>query len=844
MRKWIRFFDFFLACLMLIGLAPQVLAEPTMDKNAPVDFVVVLDCSNSLFQFDPDRLCLNSFNTFIDQLPVENARVGVIGFGYAGKTGYPFSKKFTGESGEALDMKHDAKYVHEILPMSPTSGNNVKDKYKDAVKQAAEEAWGTLGNDELYSPVVPALAAAVDMLEHNGSVKGQAGIILVSDGVQVNRGRESYDYKTLGEHVNKNGWPVYCIDLNYANTDKQQIKAAQKLMDDICAASGKRHVGREYCANPGDVFSAFMHIFYDMWKYPEPVPADWPKRLNIPGSFDFDVPVLTSEVTVTLFGSGIESVTLAGPNGEQITVDQSDIANDYVVAVVRKDRYVSIKMICPEEGTWTCKVAGKGDAVLAVSMDLQEMGLTAVGTPTGDRNFQKQESVKVEAYFNYLGHEIHDRDIYEQTVEKNEVKLRVKHANGNSKEYPVQATRQGYFCELQLNDFPCGELTMQVVIEDGMFRSGSQVSNSLTYTTVAMPVTLTGKGPKQLEGYLNSSFDRIDLTQIFQNPDGDPITYLLSCDDGATDFQSTLEGQVMTISTGLVPGDYKVKLSAKDMDMTEPVVHEMRLSVLDRVPEIIQKPKKIELWTDHYGFQNYKEKVESVLDLNEYVRDPDGVQMTFTAELETPEVAEAELTGSSLKLSAGIPGKTVVHVTANDGISDVNLDFMIVSTSGKSAFWKSNWIYFLIAAVVLTVLIVTAIFLVKNKRVKGVWDITIDDYGNCGSIDQMDIAGFTAVGKKGRFLLKDLVLELLPVLDVQQNQMNVLSYFSVNGADKIELVGVIGKKGCGIAKIPDNVKVSINGVPARKSAKITCGTLCFTIQQPGDETLTIKMTLR
>ena len=81
MKKWIRFCSLLMAA-MLLFMAMPLAAAAAADADAPVDFVLVLDCSASIFQNDTQRLSINAVQSFIDQMPVQNARVGVIGFGY------------------------------------------------------------------------------------------------------------------------------------------------------------------------------------------------------------------------------------------------------------------------------------------------------------------------------------------------------------------------------------------------------------------------------------------------------------------------------------------------------------------------------------------------------------------------------------------------------------------------------------------------------------------------------------------------------------------------------------------------------------------------------------------
>ncbi len=829
MKKMTRLICSLLVVLMLLSVVP-ITGVSALEKDESVDFVIVLDCSASLFYHDRERLCLNACESFMDQLPVQDARVGVIGFGYGGGNPFPYSSKYTGQTEGSLDMSRDATHVHEILPLSDLSGET-RENYKKTVISAVDNAWRVNATStSLYSPVVPAIGAAVDMLERSGAADNNACIILISDGVSYTKGNQ-IDPTVVGRQANEHGWPIYCIELNYATPDRKDVQKAQKLMDEICAASGDRNVAREYCASPEDVFVAFQRIFYDLWKYPAPLPEDWPQRLRLPGDFPVTIPVLTSEATVNVFGNSMESVTLTDPDGKEITIT-GNYERDDLIAVVEDGKYYSIKMICPKDGVWNCHVEGQGDAsVLVNSTDLQEMSLAIVANAQSSSEIlRKNDVIRVDAFFAYRGHEVHNHEIYQQTYKN--AKLRVQHSKGITKEYEMSADSQGYICELTLNEFPEGVLSLQVILEDNMFRSGKKVSDVVSFKTGNVELELTGNGPESKKGYVNNVFDRIDLSEIFHNPDEDLITYSLECDDRVHSFDFSVDADNMLIETGMEPGTYPVTISAKDPDMIMALEYSMELVVENRAMEK-SKIKDVELWIDSYGFQKAGDKEKISLDLDQYVTDPDGVDIKYTVTVDE-SIVKLNQKESIIELVPVSMNETVVTVVANDGVEETQLEFKAVVMSGKTAFWRDNWIYFVIALAILILIVLVTIILIKNKRVKGEWEIIIDDNGESGKIDRMSIADYTAVGKKGKFLLKDLIVELVPYMDYPLAMASVMSYFSGNGAEKIELVGTTRKKGCNISKIPANgsgVTVAINGVNCKGKAKIFGGTLMVVFDQ-------------
>ncbi len=858
MKKWIRFCSLLMAAMLLFTAMPLA-AAAAADADAPVDFVLVLDCSASIFQNDTQRLSINAVQSFIDQMPVQNARVGVIGFGYrADHDAYAYSSKYSGASAE-LDMRSDASHVHEIMPISALSTSKDREAFKQSVVEAVNKGYESASADArthtdgnpnqvpLYSPVVPALAAAVDMLEKNGSEEKNACIILVTDGISYTHKsgtKADYDPTPAGKQAGANDWPIYCIELNYNTHDDKEIKTAETLLDAICAASGERYVSRENCEEPKHVFIAFQKIFYDLWKN-EPIPEGWPQEMTLPGEFSFSVPVLTSEATVNVFGSNVTSVTLTDPSGNKTQLDRDQDGNDLIA--VFKDNYCSIKMICPKDGQWTCHVEGTGSAsVLINSTDLQEMGLAIVANAASGNtdNLAKNDEIHVSSYFAYKGHEIHNHSIYEQTHEN--AILRVRHSNGQTGEYKMEANEQGYFCDIKLNDFPCGTLDLQVVLTDGMFRNNEKRSETVTFKTIAQPLELIGNGPSDtLEAYVNSQFRDISLPIIFKNPDGDVVTYGLECITDSRvhfDFDISDNGDYMMIKSGMIPGTYDVALTAKDPDMTEPLTFMLKVNVTDRELETKKIPK-VELWVDHFVFQK-KANATATIDLSQYFTDPDGVEVTYTQTVDDSSIASVSLENGILTITPNQKGNTVVTVTGFDGVSYKDAQIKVSVISAKAAFWRDNWIKFVIAAALIVLIILILIFISKNTRVKGVWNITFEENSGIPVTANNVKISTMSIGRKKVFLLKDLLGALAKRLDGDVAASLPKYFGSQKPAAQIELKGVLFGKGFIVRKIPkdETVQVLYGGIAKQGKVQVR-GTVKFVLRAPGqlgtDDTLTI-----
>lgn len=800
-----------LVMAMTLSLCVVPVFAEELQEDAPHDFVILLDCSGSLRANDPDDLCLEACKSFVDLLPSQNSRVAVLGFGYTNGPDYKYQADFNPE------FLGDAKWVHEIVPMGDLNTKEDRAAYKEMVETVYFET-----KQGKKTPIGQAVSAGLDVLKKNGSADGNACIILITDGVDIPE-RRLFSPSQAAPDAKDHEWPIYCIGLNYNNNDRAEMKQAMKLLNEYCEISGNNTLGAMDCATPEDVYASFVKIFKDFYNL-----GDELAMLTLPAETEFNVPAMTSEATITVFGKGVEAVELVhNDTGETYKITENKTTNN-LIAVVEKSAYYSVKMICPTEGAWKIRLLGEGGAEVQFSnTSLREMAVKMVSNAAqaGDQ-LTKTDRIRVDAFFSYRDFEVHNSSFYNA----NPATLIVRSSKGTAKEFDMQATKDGYFFDLPLSEVSSGNCELQVSIKHSMFRNGVKLSNIDRYVIQALPLEALNPNLEPLHAYVNSSFEKFDTTKMFINPDDDVITYTITCtNDRNVTFDYTADAGYITFGAGMTPGTFNLEIQAIDPDMVTPVSGKLTLVVEDREP-VVKKIPKIELWIDCYGFQKDQKQLETV-DLSQYITDPDNVNMTYTCEADS-NILKLSQNGSNLELTPVTEGETSVNIVANDGISDVTTKFDVKVINGKVAFWRDNWIYFAITLAIIVIIILTIIILIKNKRVKGSWEITIDENGTCASIPSMNIADYTASGKKGKFLLKDLVGELLPYLDYPLDATTVLSYFSGNGAEKIEFVGVTRKKGCVVNKIPaedTGVTVSNNGVTAKGKANVYGGTVTFMI---------------
>lgn len=845
MKKWIRVMCVLMVLLMtLLPVFGTVSAESVSeDEESPVDFVILLDCSSSLGVNDPSDLCLEACKSFVDKLPFQGARVSVIAFGYRDKddkNGFTYSAKYN------IVWKEDAELVHEIVPLGSMKDAETKDLYKEKVSHA----YDVSRTSKTWTPIGHAVAAAVDVLERGGAADGKACIILLSDG--VNSPNTKYQDEEMIEPASKlagqHKWPVYAVELNYGNDNAAEVKAAEELLDTICSNSGDRKIARQSCGKSEDVHVAFERIFADFYGLAQPEF----KVIELPGEYEFEVPYLTSEITVSIFGAGVNSVVLSKESGGTATEIKDDIVSDTLVASVEPNSYYSIKMICPEEGKWKVVLNGDGIVkakVLVSNSALHEMDLKMTAAASADaHDLTKNDKISVDACFYYRNIDVTKSQFYNLVP----AKLMVVGTNGVSKEFEMDSSTGGYHYDLSLRDVPSGSFNLQVIVTDNSFRSGRKVSNTVgTFTMRNEDVQFKSTAPITLRAFLNSQFERIDLNEIFENPDHDPIEYLVTCESDRTvqlDYTLNADAGYLDFMTGLTPCEYDVSISAKDKEMSEWLKYDgLKLIVENRAP-FAQPVADVELWSDYYpDFMQTHGDTTAQIDLNSVFADPEGLPGTFAASVDNSEAVSVVLSDGILTINPLTEGDATVTIVCSDGFEETSSSVRINVISGIKLYWSTNWIWYVIGAIIALIVIMILVVLFKNKRVKGTWEVTLNDDGIEATVQQINIANFTNCGRKSNFRLIDLVNELLPYMD-RPMQGFVTRFFTGTGAENIRLVGVIGSRGCKIDRIPRGntaTRVYVNGVQKTGgSAKMNAGSIDIVVASDGNSQMALTMRLQ
>ena len=796
-----------IACLLLvISVLVSVVSVSAAEEKTVVDFVLVLDCSGSMLKYDPNHLAATACKSFIDMIPIQDARVSVITFGYGGG-GFDF---------KTFNVTYDKNLVHQIAPLTGEMTVEQKVALQEKITAAAKK-------DGDNTPVGQALAAAVETLISGGSTDGNACVILLSDGgltspIAYQESENLVD--SAAKKAKEHEWPIYCIELDYRNSNDGETKENRQRLNRICELSGAGKDGRTKVSSSDEVWDAFWKIFQ---KFTEPVGAEHEElKIGEDGTVEkhFTVPELASETNVIIYGKSVDAVELINKTqNTSVKFTSSKADKKYIVNV--DPNYFAVKVVCPESGEWIAKVYGDKNATVdAYSHHVREMALDIVASPDGSERLTKNDTIKIQSYFSYGETDLTNNVFYTQ----NKASLLVVSQDGTKYEFEMTGETNGYHYELPVNAVPSGKFTVQVVLKNDMFRNGEKVSDPITFVSENLPLTLNpNAAPLSLEGYVNGTFADVDLTTIYNNPDGDPVEYVLTCNSDRTVSFEILDTEydLMKIATGMVPGTYQVQIEAKDPDMTEPLVFNgLTLTVENRSIEC-EKIKTQKVWVDYYSNFLMRQDPDNLIldiDLNDYFTDPDGVELTYSAvTADVPGLVQASMNGSVLHVEPLEKGDVVLKTTVSDGVETIEAEIKIEVVSGKSVYWQTHWIFWAMAFGAILAAILFALYVKSKTYMKGSWMLTVQqNYNTISSEVGMPVRNMSVVkkAKSKPFLMKDLINEYMVFMQDQGNLKNeAVTFLNLPEVKNIKFKGVFGKIGFVFLNQAgsDKVEVEYNG---------------------------------
>ena len=163
-----------------------------------------------------------------------------------------------------------------------------------------------------------------------------------------------------------------------------------------------------------------------------------------------------------------------------------------------------------------------------------------------------------------------------------------------------------------------------------------------------------------------------DVAGFFSDPDGDELSYSASSSNESY-VTASMEGTVVTM-TGVADGRASVTVTASDPDGAS-AAHAIAVTVGDG-DSSNQAPVASSDIPDH----SVRMSASVTVDGSNYFSDPDGDELTYTAESSNDEVASVVVEGSTATITAVSVGSAVVTMTASDGQASASQGFGVTVT--------------------------------------------------------------------------------------------------------------------------------------------------------------------
>ncbi|MDQ1236888.1 Ca-activated chloride channel family protein [Paenibacillus sp. SORGH_AS306] len=367
-RRNTNFMYILLALVLCLTQLPSTMfaasaTNSTNNSTTPIDAVLVLDASNSMKSSDPQQLGSEAMKLFIDMLPSQGDRVGVVSY---------------------TDRIEREKALTAI--QSADDKTQLK-SFIDGLTRGA------------YTDISVGMKEAVNILQDNAQQGHEPMIVLFADGnnqLNSNSGRSNSDadndLNTAVAQAKKDGYPVYTIGLNADGKLNQE--ALKKIADDT---GGKSFV----TTSAQDLPEILSEIFADHQEV-NVVPVD-----SITGNGQFqDVKIHipnanVKEANISIMSSEAVEVKLVDPSGNAVAVPSDK------VSMSTSKSYSLVKLLSPEQGDWTLQVKGvdqdKIDINLVFNYNL-ELALDPIPT----KAYSKGDKIDIVSYLTSGGQKLTD----------------------------------------------------------------------------------------------------------------------------------------------------------------------------------------------------------------------------------------------------------------------------------------------------------------------------------------------------------------------------------------------------------------------------------------------------
>ena len=551
-----------LVMVMLAGSLLRIQADAVNDEP-PVDFVLVLDCSDSMPENDPEGLTKTAAQLFIDLLPTDiqrRVRISVVTFG-------------VDYGADAVDLGRTpdkstgcVKIAYDLQDISSFNA-------RDDVKAVLDREVQTSGK---VSPIGYALEAAAKLLVEKGSADGNAAIILLSDG-QVYGQSDGYnanmDYDSIDQAVSiasSSNWPIYCMELNYRNENEKGSGlpgiAYYQMRENIPPKTGTDAIELK---SPEDASREFLKIIEKfLYGIGETVTPKPPKNSD-EIVFEDEMTGLIAEANVLFRGekiSAVNKIDVTSPEGKTVsfyTADESKTEDN--IAYTSNAGYILLKMTLPANGTWIYDIHGKNivendQELIAFKVAFTELDLQLSATVESGE-LDPETTIRFDATYSYNGIKYENTDAYKTYPAKLYI---------NDKALEMQADETGYTASFTFTDK--GVYRIYARVDSDAFRKGYIKSNEYLYSLNKERKDTVPKGKiPDVTTEHNTTIDPIDVSQYYDSPDGDPLIYKVSYNKAyEIKHELTADGK-LTLTAGQRAGSYEITVTAEDGSGEKPV---------------------------------------------------------------------------------------------------------------------------------------------------------------------------------------------------------------------------------------------------------------------------------
>ena len=772
-KKYCLLLGLFILSWSISNVPLKAAADEIHDENG-TDFILVLDCSGSMMSSDKEQLSISAAQRFVDMLPMENARVGIVGFGPDwGDESYTYEKNGNQET-----------FTKIVYPLNNTADMLTQ---QEEAKLAIAEVESHRGDnpEATYTTVGYALAAANSMLEQGDTADGQACIVLMSDGRLSDVGgiHEEQDgsdlYKSdpsesminshsLDETLNNlasHDWPVYSMELAFdlENNNSWQVPVGLYQMQRIADETGGEKI-RVF--NNQDVKRAFDSIFARFFEVADDTGTAGPTTISIGdnGFANFTVPVeeMTAEMNISITGeriSEVNAVELTTPDGDTKKYTGSD-KTDTRIITFNKDSYIMIKLLQPQEGDWIVTVYGTGGVELEVdAIPMREVMLQLTTNWDTNEMALKGSQVECTAKFAYNNQSISSEFFYKEypavlEIENTGEKIEMTPSNDN------------YVATLPLNQ--TGSYTVRAYVESSHFRNERKISNTLTFN-VENSEPVQSSDMEDISLKFNESME-FDCNQYFRDPDGDVLIYDASVDQ-TSGIRTSVKDNILTVTAGEKAGDVPIRVTANDGSLKEPleqifVVHMVNQPLVGKGRDTIHV--NVNYNAEHMpGFLRklfgIEEGAAEVIDPREYFEDPDGLPIRYEL-LNVPKddfVTVSDVDGV-IEITGHAKGEAsfqLIGIDPSDSTVTVSKDVIIKSVSTGGYIWSKCGILFVFAGIIVAASVFLLLAMMPKKGIYGIWDV----YVNGGR--KKNLANFQQITSSIKKCRLDEMLEYLGIAE-------------------------------------------------------------------------------